>query len=84
MMRLVPWPQSRYLARITSTNPAETIRIILAVPNTENTLVHSDLTDAALAMPPELAAEWGRRESSWVKAHASIDFLLPQKLVEFG
>jgi hypothetical protein len=82
MTRLVPWPQSRYLARIASTNPTEALRIILGLPNTENTLVHSDLADAALAMPPELAAEWGKKETNWIKTQENIDFLLPQKLGE--
>jgi len=81
-IRLVPWPQSRYLARMAATNSSQVLKIMLNIPTTENLVVHCDLADAALAMPPELAAEWGRREAEWIRTNENIDFLLPQKLGE--
>jgi hypothetical protein len=81
-MRLIPWPRSQYLARAASSSPTQVLEVILDIPDTENTLVHSDLVDAALVMPQELAARFAEKEAAWLDAHESIDFLLPQKLAE--
>jgi hypothetical protein len=42
--------------------------------------VHDNLADAALAMPPELAAQWAKKEAAWLEKRDKIDSLLPQKL----
>ncbi|MGD0177792.1 MAG: hypothetical protein ABSA50_03985 [Candidatus Bathyarchaeia archaeon] len=81
-IRMILWPQSQYLARIASESPVEVVKIILDIPETENLFVHSDLVDAALAMPPVLAAEWAKKEIDWIEKRDRINFLLPQKLGE--
>jgi len=80
------WPQSRYLARVASTSPFYVLGIMHRVSETGNQFVHSDLIDAALAMPSDLAAEFAKKEAGWLDTHESIDLLLPQKpgeLVEY-
>src|SRR5271169_6620319 len=53
------WPESRYLARMASTREAEerVLAIALRVPSTENTRVHGDLADVALALSPNRSAK---------------------------
>jgi hypothetical protein len=79
-VRYTMWPQSQYLARIASHDPDQVLMVILDLPETANPIVHADLTDAALAMPAGLAAEWAKKEAAWLDKRDSIDFLLPQKL----
>lgn len=50
--RLWAWPQSKYLSRMAKAAPNEVVKIILAIPETKNSWVHLDFTDAALDMPP--------------------------------
>lgn len=73
-----PWPESRYLARMASLAPQEVLEVILKIPETENVRVHEDLVDAALAMPPELAAQLVEKAKVW--ARSPYQFLLPEKL----
>jgi hypothetical protein len=72
------WPQSRYLARMAALGP-EPARAVLAeivkIPSTANFRIHEDFADAALAMPPNLAAEWARREAEWIRAQIRIPFM---------
>jgi hypothetical protein len=77
--RVSPWPQSQYLARISSKSPNSVLETLMEIPETENQFVHSDLADAAIAMPPELAAKWAQKETVWVEKQKNIDLLLPQK-----
>jgi hypothetical protein len=79
-VRYTMWPQSQYLARIASHDPDQALKVILDVPETTNPLVHADITDAALAMPPAIAAQWAKKEADSLGKHDNIDFLLPQKL----
>src|SRR5206468_2930293 len=51
------WPESRYLARIADTRSQMVLKIILALPDTQNPYVHDDLCDAALKMPVEQALQ---------------------------
>ena len=61
-IRFPPWPESRYLARMANQASALVLKVLLKVPETDNVRVHEDMTDAALAMPPELAAKWVKKE----------------------
>lgn len=74
------WPESRYLARIAAKDPKTTHEIIMQIPETNNFRVYNDLADAALALPPKLAA------SLIPKLKKGIDLpnppLLPDKLGE--
>ncbi|MGQ9677552.1 MAG: hypothetical protein ACUVX1_17965, partial [Chloroflexota bacterium] len=74
------WPESRYLARVAHVAPQLVRDTILEVPETDNARVHEDFADAACAMPPELAAEWAARETTWVSEQDHLYMLLPQKL----
>ena len=79
-IRLSGWPQSRYLARIAESVPEEVLRVILAIPDTNNTRVHTDFAEAALAMPATLTAELVPKFKAW--AESGYGLLLPRKLGE--
>ncbi len=71
------WPQSQYLARLASKEPETVAEIIREIPDTDNRLVHADLTEAACKMPPELAAKWAVQEAEWIKKQEDLYFPLP-------
>jgi hypothetical protein len=73
-----PWPESLYLARMASVNPETVFEVIIHIPNTENVRVNEDLVDAALTMPPELAAKLVEKAKAW--ARSPYHLLLPEKL----
>ena len=79
-----PWPESRYLARMAelkSENVQQTVRdIALQVPDTQNTRVHEDLADVALALPPSHAADFVPKAKAWLECETLL--LLPAKLAE--
>lgn len=52
-----PWPVSRFLQRMASREPALVAEIAAEIPLTDNTSVHLDLLETALALPPELAGQ---------------------------
>ena len=86
-IRFLPWPQSRYLVRMASKEPAIVLEIALEIlkTGTKNALVHQDLAEAALVMPPKLAADWVKEETKWIKEQDNLyfslpDFSLPEKL----
>jgi hypothetical protein len=54
-LRYIPWPASKYLARMAKHSPAE-VAAIFAKINTDNPSVVGDLLDAALEMPADSAA----------------------------
>jgi len=72
------WPQSQYLARMAALVPKMVLEIALQIPDTESIQVHQDLVDAALAMPPELAAKLVPKAKVWV--NSPYQSLLPEKL----
>lgn len=76
------WPQSCYLARMASQEPAIVLEIALEIleTGTKNAFVHEDLAEAALAMPPALAARWVEQEIEWLKEQDYLYFRLPEKL----
>lgn len=71
------WPESRYLARVAAEAPNLVLEIALDIPETENARVHEDLIEAALSMPPDLAAKLGQRVEKWIQ---SPYLLLPMKV----
>lgn len=77
-IRLPTWPESRYLARMASVEPELVLKVILQIPDTDNVRVTEDLADAALAMPPKLAARLVEKAERW--ARSPFQLLLPEKL----
>jgi len=53
-------------------------RVVQEIPDTENVAVYEDLTDAALNMPPEVAALLVEKAKTW--ACSPYQVLLPEKL----
>lgn len=76
-------PASYYLARMASHEPKDVLKIILQTPDTDNFIVHTNLTEAALKMPPEYAIKLIPKIKSWLdiswKTHSSI---LPTMLAD--
>lgn len=72
------WPESRFLARMASVKPDLVLEIIKQIPDTDNTRVYEDFADAALKMPPELAAHLLEKAKTW--ARSPYQLLLPKKL----
>ena len=64
--RIWAWPQSRYLARVAEQAPDQVLKIILEIPETTNSWVHMDYVEAALHMPPELAAQLVPKMQKWI------------------
>ena len=78
-IQLPPWPESRYLARMAQHSPALVRDIIKEIPSNGNSLVYTDLAEAALAMPPDTAATLIDQAMLWSKAIDRLT-LLPEKL----
>jgi hypothetical protein len=80
MVSLAPWPESRYLARMTTVPEAQPaiIEIALSIPETDNARVHDDLVEIALALPPKLSAHLVPRMEPWIKGPYHL--LLPHKI----
>ncbi|HEU5003715.1 MAG TPA: thioredoxin domain-containing protein [Actinomycetota bacterium] len=74
-----PWPDSKYLAKMAGVDPFAVHRVALAIPDTDNSLVQEDLTDAALALPPDLAADLAARAEGWLRS-SPYHVMLPKKL----
>jgi hypothetical protein len=70
------WPESRYLARMAKLKPETVVEIALQIPETENVRVHEDVIEAALAMPPDLAARLVGKAKAWAE---SPRLFLPDK-----
>lgn len=63
------WPESRYLARMAQLPEAQeqVLRIVRAIPETDNIAVHADLMDIALALPADLASQMANQACAWVQ-----------------
>jgi len=72
------WPQSRYLARVAAQSPEVVMGVIERIPATDNTRVHEDYVDAALAMPPKVAARIVPLAKVWLRGPYQL--LLPDKV----
>lgn len=81
-IRFLPWPQSRYLARMAFHDPATVLDIAIEIlkKGTTNVFIHEDLAEAARAMPPELARSWVEQEVEWLKEQDYLSFSLAKKL----
>ncbi len=79
-IRFPPWPESRYLARMATLQEAqeEVLQVVLNIPDTENTAVHEDLADVALALPVQLSVRLVPKAKKW--AEARYQLRLPEKL----
>lgn len=75
------WPESQYLARMSSKDTQSVLGVMLEIPETDNINVHVDLADAALAMPAKLAIPWVEKEVKWLSGQNYL-YLLPEKLGE--
>lgn len=77
------WPESRYLARMAGNPEAASVvlELALGIPETDNLLVHEDLVDVALGLPPTEAAQLcERRLVGW--DGSPFRTLLPKKIGE--
>ena len=74
-----PWPDSKYLAKMAGVDPFAVHRVAMAIPDTDNSLVHEDLIDAALALPPDLAADLAARAEGWLRS-SPYHVMMPKKL----
>ena len=72
------WPESRYLFRMARLDPEAVVETVLRIPETENTRVHDDLVDIALALPGALAARLVPQAKGWIRTPFGV--VLPQKL----
>jgi hypothetical protein len=77
-IRFPLWPESRYLARMASLEPELVASVFLDMEDTKNVRVQEDAIDAALAMPPVVAARLVPRAVSWIDSPYRL--LLPEKL----
>lgn len=71
------WPESGYLARVASVAPELVTETFLDMDDTDNLHVHHDVIEAAMALPPKLAAKLARREAAWIRGQSHLFFLLP-------
>jgi hypothetical protein len=64
------WPESQYLARMARLPEAqqEVLRIVRAIPETDNIRVHADLLEVALALPAGQAAQLVERACNWLQS----------------
>jgi hypothetical protein len=73
---LIPiWPASRYLVRMAALAPDLVMDVALEI-ETDNARVHEDLIQAALAMPPKVAARIVPRAIRWITGRYQL--LLPR------
>lgn len=76
------WAESRYLARMAAYRPEEVLEIALSI-QTDNPSVHQDFIEAALKMPPDIAARIEAKARDWIeKSPYSFYPLLGDKIGE--
>jgi hypothetical protein len=80
-VRFPIWPASRYLARMASLAPDAALEVALSI-DTENTSVHEDIADLALALPSEHAAVLAKKLAGW--AVSPYAWGLPEKLASLA
>lgn len=72
------WPESRYLMRMAKLAPETVAEILVAIPDTQNSRVHDDIAEAALALPASLAGKIVPKAVGWIQL--PFQLLLPEKL----
>ncbi len=73
------WPEARYLARMAEHKPELVCDIIKQMPETDNVQVLWELADAALKMPPQVAATLIDKFKQWTNLQY-FDVVLAEKL----
>lgn len=76
-----PWPLSQFLVRMAPSEPTEVYEVLLGI-KTDNLLVHLDILDAAILLPPKFAVELAKSEASWCNRQDFLDHLLPDKVAD--
>jgi hypothetical protein len=72
------WPESRYLARMAQHAPQDVSDVIHNIRPTQNSRVHEDFLDAALAMPPDIAKSFVQDVIRWITEPNGL--LVPDKV----
>ncbi len=74
------WPESRYLARMAALeSAAKTVFSIASkIPLTKNVRVFHDLAEIALALPPDLGAQFVPAAKAWI--NSPYQLLIPEQL----
>lgn len=80
LVRAPAWAQSRYLARVASTDPEAVLDAARSI-DTNNERVVEDFADAALAMPVDTARKMTGLLVRFLDDHEHLYYLLPRKLV---
>ena len=78
LIRFPPWPESRYLARMSLHKPDVVVKTILQMADTENIRVYENLIDAALNMPAGWSVQLVNKAEKWIRT--PYQQLLPDKL----
>ncbi len=73
------WSEARYLARMVKHKPELVRDIINKMPETDNVQVLYELADAALKMPPDIAATLIDKFNQWANVQ-HLDIVLAEKL----
>lgn len=65
-IRFPGWPEARYLIKIAAAAPDDVASTVVEMEATDNSRVHSDLLEAALAMPATAAARVAGLAGDWL------------------
>ena len=78
------WPQAQYLKRMAALDDRkvqqQVLDIMLEVGATNNRFIHADFTEAAVAMPGDMAAQWAIHETEWLRSGYPIRGFLEENL----
>lgn len=66
-IRYQPWPEAGYLARMAKYKPDIVANIIKKMGDTDNSAIHVDLINAALAMPPDISVKISEKAKKWAE-----------------
>jgi len=71
------WPAAEFLKKMASKDPQTVASIIRKVPASGNVYVSSDLLEALINVPPELAANAANAVYAWLKEEEHVQFSEP-------
>ena len=77
-----PWPQARYLARMSSVDPTTVCEIILSMPETDNIWLIYDLIGGICDTPTEYASKLVPRITAWIPSLRGVPCI--KELGELG
>lgn len=74
------WPQADYLSRIAATSDPDIqsriLELLMEAGRSDDPDIHRELVEAAMKLPPPLAAEWAVHEARWVQDRTdALDFM---------